>query len=180
MFFAFIEMLPKSAFCLDRSAVIYLNYKYLYHFFTQILINFSIFTDDIELKIIHYKDISSIPIQLKNQRCAPDLSVCFNCIQSIWLWDAVVLVVICGQAFLISLPFADSPRDCQVKQRLVTNICALCKTANCCNTNSVLWARFASSSWQQMLCRRSQTASSPATSQNQLVVRPSRELSKEK
>lgn len=55
---------------MEQSPVIYLNYKYLYRFFTRILRKCSIFTDDIELKIHQYKSITSISIQIKNQRCA--------------------------------------------------------------------------------------------------------------
>jgi len=80
------------------------------------LIKCSIFTDDIELKIYQYKSISSLLIQLINQRCAQDLLIFFNCIQSILLWDAVVSLVVRGQGFVMCLQFAASRTDCQVKQ----------------------------------------------------------------
>lgn len=80
------------------------------------VINCSIFTDDIEPQINHDKSISSILIQLKNQRCAQELSVFFNCIQSILLWDALVSLVVRGQGFVMSLQLAGTRTDCQVKQ----------------------------------------------------------------
>ncbi|AFZ08763.1 hypothetical protein Osc7112_4465 [Oscillatoria nigro-viridis PCC 7112] len=74
------------------------------------------FTDDIELKIYQYKSISSILIQLINQRCTQDLLIYFNCIQSILLWDTVVSLVVRGQEFVMCLQFAGSRTDCQAKQ----------------------------------------------------------------
>ncbi|MCW6048798.1 hypothetical protein QUB60_23045 [Microcoleus sp. A2-C5] len=47
--------------------------------------------------------------------------------QRILFWDAVVSVVIRGQAFLMSLVFEGSRTDCQVKQVLVVNLRKLCK-----------------------------------------------------
>jgi hypothetical protein len=60
----------KSALRLEQSPVLYLSFKYLYLFFTKMLIKCSIFTDDIELKIYQDKCISSILIQFINQRCS--------------------------------------------------------------------------------------------------------------
>lgn len=133
----------KSVVRREHSPVIYLSFKYIYRFFTKLLKKCSIFTDDIELKIYQYKSISSILIQLNNQRCAQDLSVYFNFIQSILLWDAVVSLVVRGQAFVMSLQLVGSRTDCQVEQLLAENLCESRKTANCCNTNSILSARCA-------------------------------------
>ncbi len=132
----------KSVVRREHSPVIYLSFKYIYRFFTKMLKKCSIFTDDIELKIYHYKSISSILIQLNNQRCAQDLSVYFNFI-SILLWDAVVSLVVRPQAFVMSLQLVGSRTDCQVEQVLAENLCESRKTANCCNTNSILSARCA-------------------------------------
>lgn len=51
------RFLLKSAVRLDRSTAIYLNFKYLDLFFTQMLGKCSIFTDDIEIAIHQYKSI---------------------------------------------------------------------------------------------------------------------------
>lgn len=80
------------------------------------LIKCSIFTDDIKVKIYQYKSISSLLIQLINQRCAQELLIFFNFIQSILLWDAAVSLVVRGQGFVIYWQFAASRTDCQVKQ----------------------------------------------------------------
>ena len=133
----------KSVVRREHSPVIYLSFKYIYRFFTKMLKKCSIFTDDIDLKIHHDKCISSILIQLNNQRCAQDLSVYFNFIQSILLWDAVVSLVVRGQAFVMSLQLVGSRTDCQVEQVLVENLCESRKLVNCCNTYSVSSVRFA-------------------------------------
>ncbi|WP_333126643.1 hypothetical protein [Microcoleus sp. Pol11C3] len=80
------------------------------------LIKYSIFTDDIEQKIYQYKSISSILRQIIYQRCAQELLIFFNSIQSILLWDAVVSLVVRGQGFVMCLQFADSRTDWEVKQ----------------------------------------------------------------
>ncbi|WP_242718668.1 hypothetical protein [Microcoleus vaginatus] len=58
----------------------------------------------------------SILIQLINQRCAQDLLIFFNCIQSILLWDAIVSLVVRPEGFVMCLQFAASRTDWEVKQ----------------------------------------------------------------
>lgn len=76
----------------------------------------SIFTDDMEVKIYQDKSISSLLVQLINQRCAQYLLMFFNLIQSILLWEVVVSLVVRGPGFVICLQSADSRTDWEVKQ----------------------------------------------------------------